>query len=113
MAHWRSLGKWLSRGATISWAHKHTYPRSLNLKAVLSLSQTARSKPAAGPKILSPPFRKDEPRGHGLDRRLIAPLQPTAAVPSMIAPAVGVVAPPIEPSLGSPPKYAGDRSDDA
>ena len=37
---WRSREKWISRAIATSWAHKHPYPRSLNLKAVLPQLQT-------------------------------------------------------------------------
>jgi len=44
---WRSLGKWFSRGKTIGCEHKHPYPPSLNLKAVLPQSQTVAIASAA------------------------------------------------------------------
>ena len=38
---WRSREKQVSRVNTTSWVHKHAYPRSLNLRAVLPQSQNA------------------------------------------------------------------------
>jgi hypothetical protein len=43
--NWRSREKWVGTATIASWAHKHPYPRSLNLKAVLPKSQTLRIPP--------------------------------------------------------------------
>src|ERR1700722_14269980 len=47
--YWRSRQDWVCRAITIGWVHKHPYPRSLNLKAVLPQSQTLAIAPA-GPR---------------------------------------------------------------
>ena len=46
--YWRSREKWISRATATSWAHKHPYPRSLNLKAVLPELQTLSISSAIG-----------------------------------------------------------------
>jgi excisionase family DNA binding protein len=44
---WRSREKWVSRATTTGWMHKHPYPRSLDIKAILPQSQTLPIAPAA------------------------------------------------------------------
>jgi hypothetical protein len=48
---WRSREKWVVTATIASWAHKHPYPRSLNLKAVLPQSQTLRIPPESSARV--------------------------------------------------------------
>jgi hypothetical protein len=49
--NWRSREKWVGTATIASWAHKHPYPRSLNLKAVLPQSQTLRIPPESSARV--------------------------------------------------------------
>ena len=54
---WRSLGKWCGEAKTIGCVHKHPYPRSLNLKAVLPQLQTVAIASAAERRVSAAPPR--------------------------------------------------------
>jgi len=58
--YWRSLGKWFSRVITTSWVHKHSYLRSLNLKALSLQLQTLPNLLTVGAAVV---FAASQPSG--------------------------------------------------